>query len=148
MGRTMTGGCQCGRIRYEAVLAEPHAYLCHCSLCRRATGGPFAAFVNLPKADVGWTARPDSYRSSPIGRRGFCAACGTPLAFDYPDSDRIDLLVGSFDDPGLLAPTHHFAIEQRLPAWSDTSALHGERLDENAELQARWSNADGDRHPA
>lgn len=144
MERVMTGGCQCGRVRYEAVVADPNAYLCHCSICRRATGGPFAAFINLPKAQVGWTALPDRYASSPVGRRSFCAACGTPLAFDYPDEDRIDMLVGSFDEPETLVPTHHFAIEQQLPAWADTSGLHGERLDENVAVMARWSRVAGE----
>lgn len=139
----MTGGCQCGRIRFSAELAEPHAYLCHCPMCRRATGGPFAAFINVAKADVRWDAPPERYRSSPIAERSFCAACGTPLAFDYPDSDRIDLLVGSLDTPEQLTPTHHFAIEHCLPAWLDTSRLKGERLDSNTELQERWSRADG-----
>lgn len=36
---TMTGGCQCGRIRYRVRVADPDAYLCHCRMCQRATGG-------------------------------------------------------------------------------------------------------------
>ncbi len=35
----MTGGCQCGRVRYAAEVDSDDAYLCHCRMCQRATGG-------------------------------------------------------------------------------------------------------------
>ena len=44
----MTGGCQCGRIRYTVDVLEADAYLCHCKMCRRATGGASIAFVGVP----------------------------------------------------------------------------------------------------
>src|SRR3546814_13409835 len=73
----------------------------------------FRAFVNLPKADVRWTTRePDYYASTMFARRGFCSACGTPLTFDYPDSDVIDLTLGAFDDPSLFTFKHHFGVER------------------------------------
>src|SRR3546814_3358076 len=103
MTQTTTGGCQCGQVRFEAKPPELSAYFCHCRMCQRAVGNIFASFVNLPKADVRWTTRePDYYASTMFARRGFCSACGTPLTFDYPDSDVIDLTLGAFDDPSLF----------------------------------------------
>ena len=140
----MTGGCQCGRVRYTAWIDGDEAYLCHCGMCRKATGGAAAAFRGLRKADVAWTTRePDYFASSPIARRGFCAACGTPLSFDYPDSDHMDLTIGSFDDPTRFVPRSHVAVDSRLEAWVDTSGLLGTRLEDNAATVDRWMKAVG-----
>ena len=140
----MPGGCQCGRVRYLAEVAGDEAYLCHCGMCRRATGGVAAAFRQVSQADVRWTgAPPDWFRSSPIAERPFCAQCGTPLGFRYRDSDDMDLTVGSFDEPGFFRPVGHFSVDTRLEAWSDTSHLPGKRLDENAPLVDRWMKACG-----
>lgn len=137
----MTGGCQCGRIRYEAEIETYEAYLCHCRYCQRATGGVSIAFKNLPKAAVRWSREPDWYASSPIARRPFCSNCGTPLGFAFPDSANMDLTVGSFDDPARFFPKHNFGIESRYDAWSDTSALPGQRCDEYEALNKRWKEA-------
>ena len=67
---TVTGGCQCGRVRYEVGIDDDDAYLCHCRMCQRATGGVSIAFKNVKKTNVRWLgSEPDWYRSSPIARR-------------------------------------------------------------------------------
>ena len=50
MTRTMTGGCQCGRVRYTVEVTDDTAYLCHCRMCQRATGGVSIAFKDVEKA--------------------------------------------------------------------------------------------------
>ncbi len=139
----MAGGCQCGRIRYTARIADDDAYFCHCRMCQRATGNVAIAFCNVAKADVVWAVAPDIYRSSPIAERGFCSACGTPLTFAFPDSDIMDLTIGSFDDPSRFVPSHHSGVESRLDHWRDTAGLPGYRTDENASIVERWKNAVG-----
>lgn len=75
-----TGGCLCGKRRYRFRGPPSTAGYCHCSMCRRATGGPFAFLVRVDEAALEWTAsRPAVYRSSPIAERGFCPDCGSPL---------------------------------------------------------------------
>ena len=64
MTEPMTGGCQCGRVRYTAELESFDAYLCHCRMCQRATGGVSIAFVNLRKDQRTWKSEPDWYASS------------------------------------------------------------------------------------
>jgi len=140
MTRTMTGGCLCRRIRYSVKIEDDEAYLCHCNYCRHATGGVSIAFKNVDQADVEWTAAPpDWYQSSPIARRPFCATCGTPLGFQFLEgSEKMDLTVGSFDEPGHFRPTSNFSIETKLDAWEDTSHLPGQRLDEHPGAVDRW----------
>lgn len=138
MTRTMTGGCQCGRIRYSAAIEKPDAYLCHCRMCQRATGGVSIAFANLKAAAVSWAQKPDWFPSSPIARRPFCSICGTPLGFQYLDSENIDLTIGSFDQPGYFEPKHHFGAESLHEAWIDTHGLPRYRTDEYAPIVDRW----------
>ena len=71
MSETMTGGCQCGRIRYAVEVHDDEAYLCHCRMCQRATGGVSIAFKNVKRADVTWQHEPDWYASSPFAKRPF-----------------------------------------------------------------------------
>lgn len=147
MPHRMTGGCQCGRIRYVVeVDDDAPAYLCHCGMCRRATGGVAAAFTQVAQAAVTWETRaPDFYRSSPIAERPFCARCGTPLGFRFVDGSEMDLTIGSFDDPGRFRPVQNVSIETMLPGWSDTSHLPGLRLDTHAPVADRWRKALGGR---
>jgi hypothetical protein len=137
----MKGGCQCGRIRYTASLENYEAYLCHCRMCQRATGGVAAAFVNMRKDQRTWESEPDYYASSAIARRPFCRECGTPLGFEYPDAGRCDLTVGSFDDPSQFIPTSHFGAEALHDAWLDTRGLERVRCDEYPSLVKRWEKA-------
>lgn len=137
----VTGGCQCGRIRYTAEVENYDAYLCHCRMCQRATGGVSIAFKNLPKAKRHWEREPEWYHSSPIARRPYCSACGTPLGFEFIDGENCDLTVGSFDDPSAFVPTSQFGIESRHDAWSTTLELPGARCDEHAPLVKRWADA-------
>lgn len=141
---TMTGGCQCGRIRYRVDVDDDDAYLCHCRMCQRATGGVSIAFKNVRRAAIVWEREPDRHRSSPFARRGFCAACGTPLTFEFDEgSDQLDLTVGSFDDPARFRPTSHFSVESLHEAWLDTRDLPRLRSDEHQPLVERWERAGG-----
>ena len=141
----LTGGCLCGRTRYEATPDHRDGYYCHCRMCQLAFGNTRAAYFNLRKSEVRWTAEPPSYyASSKIARRGFCGHCGTPLSFEFLDSERMDLSVGSLDDPSQLKPTEHWAVESRIAAWHVPDGLPEHRLDANERIMQRWKDAYGD----
>lgn len=141
MTMTMTGGCACGRVRFEADVDSDEAYLCHCRMCQRATGGVSIAFKSVKQANLVWTPTPDWYQSSPIARRPFCRTCGTPLGFQFVEGENCDLTIGSFDDPSAFRPTTQFGMESRHAAWSDTSDLPGTRGDEYGALVQKWADA-------
>jgi hypothetical protein len=142
MSEPMTGGCQCGRVRYRADPADADAYLCHCRMCQRATGGVAAAFVQVPLDAFQWESEPDWYASSPIARRPFCSTCGTPLGFQFNEYPKgIDLTIGSFDDPSGFVPTAHAGAESLHEAWLDTRALPRQRTDETESVVSRWQAA-------
>ena len=143
MTEAMTGGCACGKVRYTAQVHDDEAYLCHCRMCQRATGSVSIAFKTMKKADVDWESEPDWFQSSPIARRPYCAACGTSLGFAYPDSEKMDVTVASFDDPSRFGPKYHFGAESIHRAWLNTEGLPEARSDEYKPLVERWMNASG-----
>lgn len=140
---TMSGGCACRAKRFSARIDSDDAYLCHCRMCQRATGSVSIAFKNVQKADVSWETAPDYYQSSPIAQRGYCAACGTSLTFEHPDSEKMDLTVAAFDDPGRFQPTSHFGTESMHRQWLDTTDLPEQRSDAYQPLIDRWMDKVG-----
>lgn len=143
MVETATGGCMCGRVRYSVTIENDEAYLCHCRMCQRASGNVSLAMKNVKKANVRWDGEPDYYASSPIARRSFCAACGTSLTFEFPDSENMDLIVGTFDDPSPFKPKHHFGAESMHRAWLNTEGLPEYKTTDYQPLTDRWIKAVG-----
>ena len=87
----LTGGCQCGAVRYALFAMPERAGICHCRMCQKAVGGPFSAWANVATQDFAWTrGAPGTFRSSSAAERDFCARCGTPLAFRYIQPPRRD----------------------------------------------------------
>jgi hypothetical protein len=141
MAAMLTGGCQCGAVRYTLLALPRDVYWCHCRMCQRAVGGPAAAFVNVAKTEIVFAGDPAYHASSAIGRRGFCAQCGTPISFDYPDAARIDISLGSLDDATGLVPHSHFGVESHLPGWIALGDLPVQRADDYPPLAERWAAA-------
>ncbi len=129
---TVTGGCQCGAMRYAITTPLENPHICHCRMCQKAFGNYFAAYVATAKSGFRWTkGQPAFFRSSPIAARSFCRDCGTPLSIADDDSDRIEISIGSLDHPEAVKPLHQSGIESRLPAFGELHALPGSRTDEN-----------------
>ena len=97
----LTGGCQCGAIRFALSAAPVKVSICHCRMCQKASGAPFASFAEIEHGDFAWTrGKPAAFRSSSLAERDFCADCGTPLSFRRIDGPRIEIMTGAFDRPG------------------------------------------------
>ena len=143
----LEGGCLCGRVRYRATPDHRDGYYCHCRMCQLAFGNTRAAFFNLRKSEVAWLSAPAYYASSKFARRGFCPGCGTPLSFEFLDSERMDLSAGSLDDPSALKPIEHTAIESRVATWHVPDGLPESRLDTNVRMAQRWRDAYGEAVP-
>jgi hypothetical protein len=111
----LTGGCQCGAIRFALKAAPLRVSICHCRMCQKASGAPFASFADIDKSHFSWTrGQPAAFRSSSIAERDYCRDCGTPLSFRRIDGPRIEILTGTFDRPDRLIPTRQFGTESRL----------------------------------
>ena len=117
----LTGGCQCGAVRFAATGAPEEVSICYCRMCQKASGGPFMALARFPSDAVAWTrGQPSIFNSSTVASRGFCPTCGTPLTYQWRPN-AVSLTTGSFDDPAAVPPTTRSGIEGRLD-WTDTLA--------------------------
>lgn len=138
---TVSGGCQCGRVRYRATAMLNNAHLCHCRMCQKAVGNIFAALVAAPKDAFTWTrGAPGVFLSSDHVERGFCAACGTPLFYNDLSASRINLTIGSLDRPQDFPPLGHTGIESRM-AWFAALATAPDSGETAAGDHAGWAEA-------
>ena len=119
----LTGGCQCGAVRYALYSLPRGTTICHCRMCQKACGGPFEALAPVVRADFAWTRGPaGTFRSSSIVERDFCSSCGTPLTYRNLGRDRVSVTVGSLDEPARAGPVGQYGLESRLP-WSTPALL-------------------------
>ncbi len=117
---TVTGGCQCGAVRYRTDVMLDNAHLCHCRMCQKAVGNIFAALVATPNASLTWTrGQPSIFKSSDHAERGFCSQCGTPLFYNSLDNERINLTMGSLDNPNQFPPGGEVGVEAKVD-WFNT----------------------------
>lgn len=108
-----TGGCLCGKLRYEVTLEEPTYNICHCSMCRKWSAGPYMA-VHCKGDDVVF-ANDETlswYRGSQWAERGFCTACGSSLFYRLANQPEMMFVVSidSLDDPsGITLESHIYS---------------------------------------
>jgi hypothetical protein len=122
----LSGGCQCGQLRYEFAGPLGTTDLCHCRMCQKAFGSFGAVLLRVSLADFRWTrGQPKLFKSSAFVERGFCSNCGTPMfMFEHGDTF-IDIAVGTMDDPnaiktlesqiGVESRVHWFDVLHKLP---------------------------------
>ena len=129
---SITGGCQCGAVRYRLSSEPQNAHVCHCRMCQKAMGNYFAALARVPISDLTWTrGAPSIFQSSELVERGFCRDCGTPLTFRYVNTDRINISLGSLDDPKAVPPLRQFGMEGRMPFMSGLTELPGSKTEDD-----------------
>ncbi len=100
---SMTGGCYCGALRYEAHGKPTFKAQCHCRECQYISGGGPNFFMIMPDDGFSYTkgtpkqfARTDL--ENPVTRE-FCGDCGTHVLTRRAGLDAVILKVGTLDDP-------------------------------------------------
>ena len=106
---THKGGCLCDTVRYEFdELVSPIA-MCHCSMCRKASGSAFG--VNASVSGFRVTAGREAiteYQSSQAKWRAFCSLCGSPLYARLDTKpEHIRVRLGTLDTPLEEKPQAH-----------------------------------------
>ncbi|MFT3671611.1 GFA family protein [Aestuariivirga sp.] len=128
----ITGGCQCGAVRYRIKGPLFGGHICHCRMCQKAFGNFFAALVGVKKTDIAWPkGEPAVFRSSAITSRGYCVSCGTPLTFAYDHTPHMSVSIGSLDHPELAKVENQFGMEGTVPAFATLHDLPGTRTEDD-----------------
>jgi hypothetical protein len=140
-----TGGCQCGAVRFTVDGALGRASICHCRMCQKAFGNAFAPLVTAK--GLRWTrGAPHYFRSSNKVRRGFCAACGTPLTYE-PDGHSLEVAICAFDDPTVAPPAIQVGTESRLPWLATLVSLPERPPEEQAAVDRFLADLRSNQHP-
>jgi hypothetical protein len=104
-----TGGCLCGKVRYNANADPIFTGICHCTDCQKFTGSAFAAVIAVPTAAVSVTGTLKTFTKNgdsgqPIHRQ-FCPECGAGILDEADLMPGVAMLnIGSLDDPSQITP--------------------------------------------
>jgi hypothetical protein len=121
----LTGGCLCGRVRFE--LSEPvkSAGYCHCTRCQRRTGTGSSAGARIDGTAFRLLSGEDLIKAwqHPDGgfEKCFCGECGGHLfSRDADDHTQMSIRMGAFDgDPGIRPSwrmfTDYAAVWEPIP---------------------------------
>ena len=127
------GGCLCGAVRYHSSGPPLRCVICHCEFCRKHSGAPCLVFVHFPVDAFRWDkGTPARFRSSKYAERGYCRECGSTLSMhEEVLSDRVQVTLGSLDDPTAIRPQDHvwtksqvdwFEVSDGLPRFEQNSS--------------------------
>jgi hypothetical protein len=114
---TLEGGCLCANVRYriEALDSDVADY-CHCTQCRKASGAPVVAWIQVaPTRFALLSGAPLAYRSSLRAVRWFCPGCGGQVYMTDDEGRSVGVALGTLDEPALVRPTVHGWDSMRLP---------------------------------
>jgi hypothetical protein len=109
----LTGGCNCGSVRYEVTAPLRGASYCHCRRCQRRSGAGASANASPAPGSFRIVAGEERIRAWQPGdgwEKCFCGDCGSALfSRDPDDPDRVGIRLGTFDqDPGVRPSYRQF----------------------------------------
>ena len=120
------GSCLCGALRYQIDGPFVDMLHCHCSMCRKHHGTPFATWVAAPASGFRWlgeTSTLATYQSSERGHRDFCRVCGSVAPMVDPGTHLVIAPAGNLEgDPG-IRPTKHMFVGSKAGWYQITDDL-------------------------
>jgi hypothetical protein len=114
-----TGGCQCGKLRYE-ITEEPQSVHTHqCLDCQRLTSTAFSFGIVIPEKGFRLTGvEPRQLQrttdSGCVNIRLVCPECG-PWICGMPRESVVRVRGGTLDDTSWLRPTRHICTRSKQP---------------------------------
>ncbi len=118
-----TGGCLCGRVRFEASGSPFRVGVCHCLDCRKHHGALFHASAIYPAESVTVQGPTREFAG-----RHFCPHCGSTVF--GRSKDEMELNLGSMDSPSQFTPTYELWTIRReswLPVFPGTACFERNR---------------------
>ena len=114
------GSCQCGGVRFEVPdHFEPRAF-CHCTTCKKLSGGAGTANGRLRSEEVTILEGEEllrTYQPEEGTAKTFCSVCGSNLfGGGWPESDQASVRLSAIDDPLPGQPAKHI-YTRSLATW-------------------------------
>ena len=138
----MSGGCQCGAVRFRVERFTDNAHICHCRMCQKAVGNFFAAAGR--RSERG--RRLDARRAARFLQLRACrarlsaATAARRSSTTTSNGPRITLTIGSLDHPEMFKPKSQDGIEGRMP-WFDELPAVADLGETEAGDSAEWAAA-------
>lgn len=109
----ITGGCNCGAVRFEITEAPVYSYYCHCTRCQRRSGAGAAPGIISPPGSFKLLQGEDALTKWSAGDgfdKWFCSVCGSHTHASSPDNpELVSVRMGVLDgDPGIRPGSRHF----------------------------------------
>ncbi len=143
----ITGGCQCGQVRYEIRKVPLAFYLCHCTECQRHTSSAYGESLRVDSASVVITGTLKTTRrtsdSGTVRLGDFCPDCGVRIQHRSQDNPtRLNIKAGTLDDTSWLVPAGHIWVrsKQSFVALGPDELTFDREPDDagSASIRARW----------
>ena len=122
---TVTGGCLCGAVRFEASGEPDRVGVCHCLDCRKHHGALFFAAAMFPAEQVTITGESASWAG-----RHFCPRCGSSVFARH--GSEVEVHLGALDETDRFVPEYELWTirrEEWLPSFPDTHVFDRDRTD-------------------
>jgi hypothetical protein len=128
----MKFACDCGSTSFHSDGEPLFRILCHCTICQKFNGAPFADVLVIRAEDV--TLPPpdavnfETYKPPPNVQRGKCAACAQPAieVFSAPVLPKLVMVPRAMLrlDAQLPVPIAHIFYDKRVSDAKDTYPKH------------------------
>ena len=118
------GQCNCGAAAFEITADLSDVFVCHCSICRRATGANGIAVVLVDNADLRWLRGAEHVatwkKPDADWQCWFCRVCGSPLPGNNDhEGARLFIPAGTISSGGeKLRVAHHLWVGSKA-AWDE-----------------------------
>ena len=123
--RILTGTCLCGAVCYAVKDEFRYAFYCHCSRCRRATGGAFKPFAGLERNKLEITAGNEDLLifGDENAHDVRCRRCGSFLYSVVREGLFVHVTLGTLVDTPTIHPTAHIFVGSKAPWFTITDQL-------------------------
>lgn len=115
--RALKGQCLCGAVAFEAAPEKLETGACHCSMCRRWSGGVFLA-VECASLEVADESALGIYKSSDWGERCFCKICGSTLFWRMQGGAHAAVSVQAFEQPEQFAFVSEIFVDEQPASYA------------------------------
>lgn len=126
---SLSGKCVCGAVSYTVSGSHEHIGACHCSMCRRWSGGVFLGLkAAADQVTISGAENLTTYTSSDWAERAFCKTCGANLYYrvtaEGPHAGDYHLGVGTLDDAAGLALNEQLFIDLKPGGYTFEEDTH------------------------
>lgn len=125
---TITGGCSCGRIRYDVTTPPLFVMACHCTDCQEQTGSAFSLGMPVEKEGFSLTGEPTVIsKTADSGSESRAYRCPSCAVWTHTTTDGSpDLVVvrpSTLDDTDWVKPVAQIFLRSAMP-WATLDVPH------------------------